>query len=96
MGGELHNMVESKPLSALKNFSNKIKSGFGGKARPAKEKIKSIKSMQKKKDLLLTTFYMNDFAEGGVNANRSRANRHRCMLYPEDKPKMKWDLFMIL
>lgn len=47
MGGE-HNMIESKPISAFKSFSNKIKSGFGGKGGAAnKDKIKNIKSMRK-------------------------------------------------
>ena len=86
-------MIETKPMSAFKQFQNKIKDGFAGKGK--QEKVKNIKAMRKQ-DLLLTTFYMNDFGEGGYNEEISRANRSLCMFYPEDKTKLRWDLFMIL
>jgi hypothetical protein len=38
-------MIETKPMSAFKQFQNKIKDGFAGKGK--QEKVKSIKAMRK-------------------------------------------------
>ena len=42
-------------MSAFRQLTNKIKNGFSNK---------NDSNLKRKKDLLLTTFYMNDFGEG--------------------------------
>jgi hypothetical protein len=44
----------------------------------------------------MNTFYMNDFSENYTNKNNFRQNMKGCMLYPEARMKVHWDLFITL
>jgi len=44
----------------------------------------------------MNTFYMNDFSDNYPNKNNFRQNMKQCMLYPETRIKVHWDLFITL
>ena len=55
------------------------------------------KAAMRKKELLLNSFYMNDFGESREEFKKVyRMNQRSLMIYPEFKPKIKWDLFITL
>lgn len=49
-------------------------------------------------DLLVQSYLMDDYNQTGVfnSTRKHRFNRKRCMIYPEDSFKGKWDLFIAL
>lgn len=51
----------------------------------------------RKRDLILNSFYMDDF--GDIDMSKKayrRINKRKCMIYPENPTKTKWDLFITL
>lgn len=50
----------------------------------------------RKKDLILNSFYYDDFGDVDSTKKAYRINKRKCMIYPEDTSKVKWDLFITL
>lgn len=49
-------------------------------------------------DILVQSYLMDDDKRAGVfnSIRKLRYNRKKCMIYPEDSFKGKWDLFIAL
>ncbi len=77
-----------KGLNTSREFHEKPSHSF------IQQKIKKTK--QTKKDLILNTFYMNDFSENIFNKNTYRQKVRKCIIYPEERVKVRWDLFITL
>ena len=42
----------------------------------------------------MSSIYLNDFDNGEVKKKEYRFNRKKCLIYPEDPLKAKWDLYV--
>lgn len=54
------------------------------------------KTAMRKMDLILNSVQMKDFDPEDNDHRRRRRNTRRCMIYPEDPFRMKWDLIITL
>lgn len=52
--------------------------------------------IRRSRTFLLNSIYLNEFDSGETSKTHKRQNRKRCMIYPEDPWKQKWDLFTTL
>lgn len=50
----------------------------------------------RKRDLILNSFYMDDFGDIDSSKKYHRLHKRKCMIYPENSSKTKWDLFITL
>jgi hypothetical protein len=88
---ELNNL---SPELNLKEMNDSIKNSREEDARNNHALQRKI--AMRKQDLILNSVIMKDFGDEVDLTRQSRLNMKKCMIYPENQQKVKWDLFITL